>query len=79
MSELEPDISDGSPAAWKSVVADQAKQIATLTSQVSALVEAMTELVQSAKVEANEKGAGGYHLARISDGERIIREIGGNH
>lgn len=35
--------------------------------QVAMLREALTGLVDSATSEANEKGAGGFHLARVTD------------
>lgn len=46
-----------------------------MTTERDALLEALKLLVESATAEANEKGLGGYHGARLTDARNLIKEI----
>lgn len=41
------------------------------------LVEALKGLVESASSEANEKGLGGFHAARLADARHVLSRVAG--
>jgi hypothetical protein len=43
--------------------------------QIEALVEALHGLIIGAPCEVNEKGAGGFMLARLSDAKKVLGEV----
>lgn len=43
-----------------------------------ALVEALKDLVFAVEAEVNEKGGGGFILARLSDARRVLADVGGS-
>lgn len=42
-------------------------------------LEVLRDLVAAIKPEINEKGAGGYLLARLSDAESLLNKLGAEH
>lgn len=50
-------------------------QLTLKTKQLEVAVEALSGLVESATIEANEKGLGGYHEARLSDVRKALTFI----
>ena len=52
-----------------------AEMVVTAVNNHEALVEALHGLIIGATCEVNEKGAGGFMLARLSDAKKVLGEV----
>ena len=54
------------------MISDLLAHIAHLDAKIAATVEALETLVAAVTTEVNEKGAGGYLLARLSEARKML-------